>query len=149
MGNQNIWVLTWVGWLCNLHLTCDGWRSWLWHFALFITFVPLSFNFAISVNVQLSTPLFLIYPSAFVDSLSYSWNQLLSETMCINALNSFRLIFIMFLKFMSTVIFLRATPMAYGSSQARSGIGAVPSGLCHSHSKQDLSHICNLHHSSW
>ena len=30
--------------------------------------------------------------------------------------------------------FFRATPMAYGGSQARGPIGAVATGLCHSHS---------------
>ena len=44
--------------------------------------------------------------------------------------------------------FSRATPAAYGGSQARGRIGALAAGLCHSHSKPDLSHVCDLH-SSW
>ena len=38
---------------------------------------------------------------------------------------------------------------AYGRSQARGWIGAAAAGLCHSHGNTDLSHICDLHHSSW
>ena len=45
-------------------------------------------------------------------------------------------------------IFFRATPMAYGDSQARGQIGAVASGLHHTTATLDLSHVCNLHHSS-
>ena len=43
----------------------------------------------------------------------------------------------------------RAAPEVYGGSQARYLIGAVAAGLCHSHSNADLSHVCDLHHSSW
>ena len=32
------------------------------------------------------------------------------------------------------LVFFRAAPLAYGSSQARGGIGAVAAGLCHNHS---------------
>ena len=42
----------------------------------------------------------------------------------------------------------RATPTAYGGSQARGQTEAVVAGLCHSHTMQDLSHISDLHHSS-
>ena len=41
----------------------------------------------------------------------------------------------------------RAAPVAHGGSQARGPIGAVAAGLHQSHSKPDLSHVCNLHHS--
>ena len=41
-----------------------------------------------------------------------------------------------------------ATPAAYGGSQARGRIGAVATSLHQSHSNQDLSRVCNLHHSS-
>ena len=37
-----------------------------------------------------------------------------------------------------------AAPAAYGSSQASIQIGAAAAGLCHSHRKPGLSHICNL-----
>ena len=36
----------------------------------------------------------------------------------------------------------------YRSSQARGRIGAAAAGLHNSHSKWDLSHVCDLHHSS-
>ena len=36
--------------------------------------------------------------------------------------------------FFTCVCLFRATPKAYGGSQARGPIGAVPAGLCHSHS---------------
>ena len=39
-------------------------------------------------------------------------------------------------------------PVAYGSSQARGQIWAVAANLHQSHSNQDLSHVCDLHHSS-
>ena len=44
---------------------------------------------------------------------------------------------------------LRATPLSYGSSQARSWIRAAAAGLHHSQAMPDLSHICNLHHTLW
>ena len=38
--------------------------------------------------------------------------------------------------------------MAYGGSQGRGLIGAIAAGLRQSHSNMDLSHVCDLHHSS-
>ena len=43
----------------------------------------------------------------------------------------------------------RATPAAYGGSQARGWIGATVASLCHRPATPDLSHVCYLHHSSW
>ena len=43
----------------------------------------------------------------------------------------------------------RAAPEAYGGSRARGPIGAAAADLHHSHSNADLSHICDLHCSSW
>ena len=46
--------------------------------------------------------------------------------------------------------FFRASPVAYGSSPARGQIGASVASLRHSHTRSEpLSHVCNLHHSSW
>ena len=45
-------------------------------------------------------------------------------------------------------VFFRATPMAYGISQARGQIRAAAAGLHQSHSGARSSRICNLHHSS-
>ena len=45
-------------------------------------------------------------------------------------------------------LLFRAVPMAYGSSLARSQIGATTPGLHHSHSNPDPSHIYELHCSS-
>ena len=42
----------------------------------------------------------------------------------------------------------RAASVAYGDAQDRGQIGAVATGLHHSHAMPDLSHVCNLHHSS-
>ena len=42
----------------------------------------------------------------------------------------------------------RTVPIAYGGSQARGWIGAVVTGLCHSHSNTDPSCVCDLRHSS-
>ena len=42
-----------------------------------------------------------------------------------------------------------AAPAAYGGSQARGLIGAVATGLHHSHSNARSSHVCDLRHSSW
>ena len=47
------------------------------------------------------------------------------------------------------VCYVRAAPMAYGGSQARGLIGAVASSLPTVIAMQDLSQVCNLHHSSW
>ena len=46
------------------------------------------------------------------------------------------------------IIFLRATPLAYGSSQARGWTGAAAASPYHSYSNTDPSHVCNLYHSS-
>ena len=43
----------------------------------------------------------------------------------------------------------RATPKAYGGSQARGPMGAVAASLQHSYSNADPSHVCDLHLSSW
>ena len=40
--------------------------------------------------------------------------------------------------------FFRASPVAYGSSQARSPMGATAAGLHHSHSKRDPSCVRDL-----
>ena len=45
-------------------------------------------------------------------------------------------------------VFSRATPVAYGRSQARGLSGAVATSLHHSHATRDLSRICDLHPSS-
>ena len=42
----------------------------------------------------------------------------------------------------------RATPAAYGGSQARGHIRAVAPGRATATAMQDLSHVCDLHHSS-
>ena len=42
----------------------------------------------------------------------------------------------------------RATPTAYGGSQARGLIGATAAGLCQSHRNSGPSCVCYLHHSS-
>ena len=44
--------------------------------------------------------------------------------------------------------FSRAAPVAYEDSQAKGQIGAVAASLRQSHSKLDLSLVCDLHHSS-
>ena len=41
-----------------------------------------------------------------------------------------------------------ATPTAYGGSQARGLIGAVPPAYTRATATQDLSRVCDLHHSS-
>ena len=43
--------------------------------------------------------------------------------------------------------FFSAAPMAYGSSQARGGIGVVAAGLHHRHSNIRSEPVCDLHHS--
>ena len=42
-----------------------------------------------------------------------------------------------------------AAHVAYGSSQARGQIRATAADLCTATATPDLSHISNLHHSSW
>ena len=41
------------------------------------------------------------------------------------------------------------TPMAHGGSQARGQNGAVAATYTTATATKDLSHICDLHHSSW
>ena len=57
---------------------------------------------------------------------------------CSSLPNSLRfkviLFFFCFVLFCLVFLLFRATPMAYGSSQARSQIRATDAGLCHSHS---------------
>ena len=45
--------------------------------------------------------------------------------------------------------FLRAVPIAYGSSQARGLIGATATSLHTATATQDSSWVCDVHHSSW
>ena len=54
----------------------------------------------------------------------------------------FVLVFVLFCLF-------RVSPMAYEISQAQGQIRASAAGLHHSHSMQDLSCICDPHHSLW
>ena len=56
-------------------------------------------------------------------------------------MNSFFLFFFLFLSFWGCT--------RHRGSKARSQIGAVAAGLHHSHTTQDPSRVCNLHHSSW
>ena len=44
-------------------------------------------------------------------------------------------------------LLFRAAPLAYGGSQARGRIGAVSPAYATGTAMQDLSHVCNLHHS--
>ena len=46
------------------------------------------------------------------------------------------------------ILLFRAIPVSYGSSQATGRIRAAALSLCQSHSKPDLSCICDLHYSS-
>ena len=55
---------------------------------------------------------------------------------------------IAFIYFLYFLLFM-VTAAAYGSSQARGRIGAIAAGLHHSCSNADLSHVCDLHSSSW
>ena len=57
--------------------------------------------------------------------------------------------FILFCFIFFVFCLVRATPAAYGGSQARGPIRAAAAGLRQSHSNADLSSICDLHHSSW
>ena len=45
-------------------------------------------------------------------------------------------------------LLFRATPAAYGDSEARGRIGAVAAGYATT-TPPDPSHLCDLHHSSW
>ena len=56
--------------------------------------------------------------------------------------------YVFFFIFFAFFFFFRATPTAYGSSQAKGRIGAVAASLHHSTTMWDPSHICDLHHSS-
>ena len=51
--------------------------------------------------------------------------------------------------FLFVFCLFRAAPMAQGGSQATGLIGAVAASLCQSPTAmRDLSHVCDLHHSS-
>ena len=45
-------------------------------------------------------------------------------------------------------LYFRAAPVAFGGSQSRGRIGATAAGLHHTTATRDLSHVCDLHHSS-
>ena len=53
-----------------------------------------------------------------------------------------------FFFFFCIFAFSRAAPVACGGSQARGQIGAVAPAYARATATRDLSHICNLHHSS-
>ena len=75
-------------------------------------------------------------PHRFTTVNSFSWGSLL-------------LLCFLFLFFSFFFLLFRATPVAYGDSQARGPIGATAAGLHHSTATSGPSCICNLHHSSW
>ena len=50
--------------------------------------------------------------------------------------------------FLFILFYFRATPVAYGGSQTRGPIGATAAGLHTATATPDLSHVCDLHHSS-
>ena len=54
----------------------------------------------------------------------------------------------LFVFFIFIFCYFRATPTAYGGSQARGQIGAVADSLDHSHAMQDRCLVQDLHHSS-
>ena len=61
-----------------------------------------------------------------------------------------KILFVMNLYFSVILIFLRATPIAYGGSQAMGPIRAAATGLHHSHSSdRSEPHPRPTHHSSW
>ena len=53
------------------------------------------------------------------------------------------------LSFFFFFLFLKATPVAYGGSQAMGQIRAVATSLHHSHSNDRFDHVYDLHYSSW
>ena len=53
-----------------------------------------------------------------------------------------------FFFFFCLFAFSRATPVAYGGSQARGLIGAVALAYARARATQDPSRVCDLHHSS-
>ena len=61
---------------------------------------------------------------------------------------SFYYLFILIF-FIFYFLLFRAITVVYGGSQTRGRIGAVATGLRHSHRMRDPSHVCDLHHSSW
>ena len=63
-------------------------------------------------------------------------------------MGDFYLSFLLNIDFVFCFGLFRATPAAYGSSQARGLIGTTAASLHHSHSMWDLSRVCDLHHSS-
>ena len=72
---------------------------------------------------------------------------------CVPSLFYFTLFYIILFYFILFYLFIicclfRATPAAHGGTQARGWIWDVAAGLHHSHTVWDLSHICDLHHSS-
>ena len=58
------------------------------------------------------------------------------------------LFFTFFFFFLVFFVFSRAAPMAYGSFQARDQIGNTVLTYTTATATQDLSHVCELHHSS-
>ena len=58
-------------------------------------------------------------------------------------------IFILWITQIIIIIITRATPEVCGSSQVRGQTRAVAADLHHIQATQDLSRVCDLHHSSW
>ena len=54
-----------------------------------------------------------------------------------------------FCLFVFVLLFFRAAPTVYGSSQARGQIRATAAGLHTATATHALNCVCNLHHSSW
>ena len=66
----------------------------------------------------------------------------------ISTYNFFFSMYLFIYLFICLFAFSKAASMAYGDSQARGLIGAIATGLGHSHSNERSEPSCDLHHSS-
>ena len=87
-----------------------------------------------------SEKILLWFMSESVQSM-FSSKSFIVSSLTFKSLIQFE-VFVCFLPF-------RTTPTAYGVSQAKGQIGATVVSLHTATATQDLSHICNLHQSSW
>ena len=110
---------------------------WLWHrWATVALIGPLAWELTYATDVALKSK----------KQTKNNKNINIPKVLCC----SFKLALpsLQWLRFCFSNYFRYASPTAYGSSQARGRIRATPAGLPTATATQDLSCVCNLHHSS-
>ena len=136
-----MWKIKALVCVCNNYL--NNVKQHVWEVRVFSLFQPLSWIFSASERIQLwitpkLLPLWIRYLKSSVCfmSLWYYWpfQSIFVWKGQKDVVFAFCFLFFGFFCLFFVLLSLRATPVAYGGSQARGQIGAIVDGLFHSHS---------------